>query len=103
MPGTDEANPRPGSHPRPPREDGARRTASLRARQMVSRRAVPRWALSCYWRVDGVPVWEDIDLIAREDQEYGFGAADAFEFMEALTRRLQVSFENMLPAYNREA
>ena len=62
--------------------------------------AVPRWALSCYWRVDGIPVWEDIDLIAREDREYGYGAADALRFMEALTRRLDVSSENVLPAYN---
>jgi uncharacterized protein (DUF2126 family) len=62
--------------------------------------AVPRWALSCYWRVDGIPVWEDISLIAREDREYGFGASDAFRFMDALTRRLQVSSENVLPAYN---
>ena len=30
--------------------------------------ALPRWALSCCWRADGVPVWENIDLIAREDQ-----------------------------------
>ena len=52
---------------------------------------LPRWALSCSWRVDGVPVWENIDLIAREDQDYSFGAADALKFMEALTRRLQVS------------
>ena len=63
---------------------------------------LPRWALSCYWRVDRVPVWENIDLIAREDQDYGFGAADAFKFIEVLTRRLQVSFENILPAYNGE-
>jgi uncharacterized protein (DUF2126 family)/transglutaminase-like putative cysteine protease len=63
---------------------------------------LPRWALSCYWRVDGVPVWENIDLIAREDQDYGFGAAEAFSFMEALTRRLQVSSEDVLPAYNAE-
>jgi uncharacterized protein (DUF2126 family) len=62
--------------------------------------AVPRWALSCYWRVDGIPVWEDIGLIAREDREYSFGAADALGFIEALTRRLQVSSENLLPAYN---
>jgi uncharacterized protein (DUF2126 family) len=62
--------------------------------------AVPRWALSCYWRVDGVPVWEDVGLIAREDREYGYGAADALRFMEALTRRLDVSSENVLPAYN---
>src|SRR5271170_5451060 len=63
---------------------------------------LPRWALSCYWRGDGVPVWANVDLIAREDRDYGFGAADALEFMEALTRRLQVSVENVLPAYNGE-
>jgi len=63
---------------------------------------LPRWALSCFWRGDGIPVWENIDLIAREDQNYGFGAANALEFMEALTRRLQVSVENVLPAYNAE-
>ena len=63
---------------------------------------LPRWALSCFWRGDGVPVWENIDLIAREDQDCDFGAADALEFMEALTRRLQVSVENVLPAYNPE-
>jgi uncharacterized protein (DUF2126 family)/transglutaminase-like putative cysteine protease len=61
---------------------------------------LPRWALSCFWRADGVSVWENIDLIAREDQDYGFGTTNAFEFMEALTRRLQVSSENLMPAYN---
>ncbi len=63
---------------------------------------LPRWALSCYWRSDGVPVWENIDLIAREDQDYGFGSADALSFAEALTRRLQVSSKDVLPAYNAE-
>jgi uncharacterized protein (DUF2126 family) len=63
---------------------------------------LPRWALSCFWRGDGIPVWENIDLIAREDQDYGFGTAEALEFMEALTHRLQVSVENVLPAYNAE-
>jgi uncharacterized protein (DUF2126 family)/transglutaminase-like putative cysteine protease len=65
--------------------------------------SLPRWALGCFWRVDGVPVWENIDLIAREDEDYRFGAGDAFSFMEALTRRLQVSFENLLPAFNTDA
>jgi uncharacterized protein (DUF2126 family) len=68
---------------------------------------LPRWAFSCSWRVDGVPVWENIDLIAhedaREDQDQSFGAADALKFIEALTRRLQVSVENILPAYNDDA
>jgi uncharacterized protein (DUF2126 family) len=65
--------------------------------------AVPRWALSCYWRADGVPIWEDVGLIAREDYEYGFSAPDALRFIEALTRRLEVSSENLLPAYNPES
>ena len=64
---------------------------------------LPRWALSCYWRSDGVAVWENIDLIAREDEDYRFGPADALGFIEALTRRLQVSSENLLPAYDAEA
>ena len=61
---------------------------------------LPRWALSCFWRVDRVPVWENADLTARDDQEYGSGAADAFKFMSALSRRLEVSSENILPAHN---
>ena len=61
---------------------------------------LPRWAMSCYWRADGIPVWEDVNLIARENQEYRFGAADALKFAQALSRRLQVSSENLLPAYN---
>jgi uncharacterized protein (DUF2126 family) len=61
---------------------------------------LPRWALSCFWRVDGVPVWEDTDLIAREDHDFGFAVGDAFRFMQALTRRLQVTAENALPAFD---
>jgi uncharacterized protein (DUF2126 family)/transglutaminase-like putative cysteine protease len=61
---------------------------------------LPRWALSCYWRADGVPVWENPALIATESASYGFGLADAQRFGEALTRRLQVSGENLLAAYN---
>ena len=64
---------------------------------------LPRWALSCAWRLDGVPVWEDVDLIAREDERHNFGLADALHFMKALTRRLQVSVENVLPAYDADS
>lgn len=64
---------------------------------------LPRWALSCYWRTDGVPVWRDVSLIAQADHDYGFGAAEALRFMEALARRLQVSLENILPAIDAES
>jgi uncharacterized protein (DUF2126 family)/transglutaminase-like putative cysteine protease len=62
--------------------------------------ALPRWSLSCFWRSDGVPVWENIDWIAEEEEDFGFGVTEAFEFAQALTRRLQVSSENLLPAFN---
>ena len=63
---------------------------------------LPRWALGCYWRRDGVAVWENIDFIALEDQNHGFGSSDALRFAEALGRRLQVSSGNTLPAFNPE-
>lgn len=61
---------------------------------------LPRWALSCYWRRDGVPIWENADLVAREDGGYGFGVADALKFAQALARRLEVSGESLLPGFN---
>jgi uncharacterized protein (DUF2126 family) len=60
---------------------------------------LPRWALSCYWRADGIPVWEWGDLIAEEDRSYPVDTAGAQRFIEALTRRLQVSSTNILPVY----
>ncbi|MGA8026537.1 MAG: transglutaminase family protein, partial [Bryobacteraceae bacterium] len=60
---------------------------------------LPRWALTCAWRTDGVPIWENRDFIAREDFDYNFGTDDALEFMEALTKRLEVSSNNIIPAY----
>jgi uncharacterized protein (DUF2126 family)/transglutaminase-like putative cysteine protease len=62
--------------------------------------ALPRWALSCYWRLDGTPIWQDVQLIAQEDAAAEFGNKDALRFITALTHRLQVSAENVLPAYN---
>jgi uncharacterized protein (DUF2126 family)/transglutaminase-like putative cysteine protease len=59
---------------------------------------LPRWALGCYWRTDGVPVWENPSLIAQEDQS-SLKPTDAMQFAVALTRRLQVSANNILPAY----
>src|SRR3984885_7790987 len=66
---------------------------------------LPRWAFTCAWRADGVPVWENIGLIAGELDRKGheYGAADALKFMHALSRRLQVSSENALSAYDSEA
>ena len=60
---------------------------------------LPRWALGCYWRNDAVPIWEKQSLFAQDGKDYGFGASDAGKFLEALTRRLQVSSDFTITAY----
>ena len=64
---------------------------------------LPRWALSCFWRLDGVPVWEDVKLVAQENHHDAFNGADASRFTHALTRRLEISVENVLPAFEQDA
>ncbi|MDP9112195.1 MAG: transglutaminase family protein [Acidobacteriota bacterium] len=49
---------------------------------------LPRWSLGCYWRKDGIPLWRDRELLARDGIEYGFGTAEAKSFAETLARRL---------------
>ena len=60
---------------------------------------LPRWALGCYWRKDGVPIWENQSLFGEDGKDYGYGAPDARKFLEALARRLQVSFSFAITAY----
>ena len=60
---------------------------------------LPRWAIQCISRLDGVPVWENGDLIAHEDQQTDFGNDDSLRFLQALSRRLQVSEESIFAAF----
>ncbi|HLK35227.1 MAG TPA: transglutaminase family protein, partial [Polyangiaceae bacterium] len=59
---------------------------------------LPRWALSCYFRKDGLPVWNDATLFARAETGEDT-AADAQRFVEDLARRLGVETTFAIPAY----
>ncbi len=52
--------------------------------------SLPRWALGCYWRKDGKPVWRDDRWIADGSRDYGFGAPEAKILMKTLARLLGV-------------
>jgi uncharacterized protein (DUF2126 family)/transglutaminase-like putative cysteine protease len=60
---------------------------------------LPRWALGCFWRTDGEPVWQNPELIAKDDVQYGFDETHASRFINALARRLDVGEDSTIAAY----
>ena len=60
---------------------------------------LPRWALGCYWRKDGVPIWKDDSLIADESKDYGYKAPEAKELLTRIAKVIGADPKNMLPAY----
>jgi uncharacterized protein (DUF2126 family) len=66
--------------------------------------SLPRWALGCFWRKDGAPVWRNIDLIAAPHRSDGpammtTGPTQAARFAADLARRLGVGERYTIPAY----
>jgi len=60
---------------------------------------LPRYALGCYWRKDGVPIWKDDGLIADESKNYGHGAKDAKALLERISRVTGADPKYLIPAY----
>jgi uncharacterized protein (DUF2126 family)/transglutaminase-like putative cysteine protease len=52
--------------------------------------SLPRWALRCYWRSDGVPLWHNPSLTADEGCDYGYDGAAAKRFITELAVRLEL-------------
>ncbi len=61
--------------------------------------SLPRWNFGCYWRRDGVPLWENPALIADPEKNYGHGPEEARRFADALATRLGVDPAFCRPAY----
>ena len=60
---------------------------------------LPRWRLSCYWRKDGIPIWQKDNLIADYTKGYGLSTDEAKKFLIKLTDRLGVLQDYIIPAY----
>lgn len=61
--------------------------------------SLPRWALGCYWRKDGVALWDDPSLFADDNKDYGHGTDEASRFISKLAQVLSVKQKHIMPAY----
>ncbi|MGB0600017.1 MAG: DUF2126 domain-containing protein [Rubripirellula sp.] len=61
--------------------------------------SLPRWALSCIWRRDGRPIWNDPRWFADEGTDYGHTTNDARRFVQHLARDLNISAKMTFPVY----
>ena len=60
---------------------------------------VPRWALGLFWRTDGEPLWDNPQLLARVDKDYGHSVKEAEAFSRLLCGRLGLDGGYAQPAY----
>ncbi|WP_020475776.1 transglutaminase family protein [Zavarzinella formosa] len=60
---------------------------------------LPRWALGCYWRKDGQPVWDDPSLIAEDKKDYGVGPKEAELFIKTMAKNLTIDPAHTIPGY----
>jgi uncharacterized protein (DUF2126 family)/transglutaminase-like putative cysteine protease len=60
---------------------------------------LPRWALGCYWRKDGVAVWRNPALLSVTGADLNHGIEEAQRFARLLSRRLATNPNHILPGY----
>jgi uncharacterized protein (DUF2126 family)/transglutaminase-like putative cysteine protease len=61
--------------------------------------ALPRWALSCYWRKDGVPMWRDPALLAHDDTLTSYNTGEVRRFAETLATGLGLDSQYVNAAF----
>ncbi|MGB5397094.1 MAG: transglutaminase family protein [Gammaproteobacteria bacterium] len=60
---------------------------------------LPRWALGCYWREDGVPVWGAPELLADPMQSGGHTFEHAEAFSQRLAKHVGIAASYVVPGY----
>ncbi len=60
---------------------------------------LPRWALGCYWRTDGKPLWQDRKLLVTADGGGKQKTADALTFVKQLSKALSLDTGFVIPAF----
>ncbi|MEZ4902717.1 MAG: transglutaminase family protein [Spirosomataceae bacterium] len=58
----------------------------------------PRWQYALYWRKDGLPIWKNDALVAKENQT-NYTYQEAKQFAEELVKYLGINPENLMPTY----
>jgi transglutaminase-like putative cysteine protease len=61
--------------------------------------SLPRWSLSCFWRKDGKPFWQKSELLALEEEDYGYSHENAKTFIHALVTELGVNSDFIIEAF----
>jgi uncharacterized protein (DUF2126 family)/transglutaminase-like putative cysteine protease len=61
--------------------------------------SLPRWALACFWRKDGVPIWQNPDLIVDSGKGVTCTPQQAEQFGRRLAERLEVDPKWLRPAF----
>lgn len=61
--------------------------------------SLPRWALTCYWRKDGIPIWENSELYGNESINLGYTEGDANKFIRRLSKNLSITDKYVQEAY----
>jgi uncharacterized protein (DUF2126 family)/transglutaminase-like putative cysteine protease len=60
---------------------------------------VPRWALGCFWRTDGQPLWHKPGLLAHIHKDYEMTVGSAETFMHRLAAQIDVDEKYVNPVY----
>ncbi|HEX3601132.1 MAG TPA: transglutaminase family protein [Lacipirellulaceae bacterium] len=60
---------------------------------------LPRWALRCYWRLDGEPIWQNESLLADPTKRGQATVNDARRFGQMLAQKLGVDSRHVIDGY----